>query len=163
MSEQPAPVRRRAARVVLLDGDDRILLFRGSDPHVPDLPFWFTPGGGADPGESLEEAALRELREETGCTAAQLTGALWTRRAAFDFEGVPYEQHETFFLARVDAFEVDTGGFTDLERRAVHTHRWWTLPELATTDELVYPTELPTLLGDLLERGLPGAPFEVGT
>lgn len=58
---------RQAARVVLLDDRDRVLLFRGFDPAHPDRgSWWFTPGGGINPSESLEEAAPRELAEETG-------------------------------------------------------------------------------------------------
>ena len=49
---------RQAARVVLLDDRDRVLLFRGFDPADPDRgSWWFTPGGGINPGESLEAAA----------------------------------------------------------------------------------------------------------
>lgn len=33
-----------------------------------DIPVWVLPGGGIDPGERPEEAALREALEETGCT-----------------------------------------------------------------------------------------------
>jgi 8-oxo-dGTP diphosphatase len=34
-----------------------------------DIPVWVLPGGGIDPGESPEKAALREMEEETGCKA----------------------------------------------------------------------------------------------
>ena len=34
-----------------------------------DIPVWVPPGGGLDPGESPAEGVLREILEETGCTA----------------------------------------------------------------------------------------------
>jgi ADP-ribose pyrophosphatase YjhB (NUDIX family) len=164
MTEPAAlPLDRTTARVLLLDADDRLLLFHGVDPHVPDVTFWFTPGGGVEPGEGLEEAARRELAEETGCTEVQLEGPAWTRTAEFSFEGEAIRSFETFYVARVPAWDVDTRGFTDLERRAVHAHRWWRLDELEGTADLVYPTELPRLLGLLLREGVPGRPIEVGT
>lgn len=60
--------KRRSARVLLLDGDGRILLFRCYlDSSRPGLGHcWVTPGGGVNDGETLVEAAVRELREETG-------------------------------------------------------------------------------------------------
>jgi len=53
-------------RVVLSDRDGRLLLLQRSaaDHGFPGL--WEFPGGGVDPGESPEQAAARELREEVG-------------------------------------------------------------------------------------------------
>jgi len=54
--------RRRAARVVVLDPKDRLLLINGRDPgsrHGAD--WWEIPGGGIDPGETSLEAVRREL------------------------------------------------------------------------------------------------------
>ncbi|NCC35408.1 MAG: NUDIX domain-containing protein [Chloroflexia bacterium] len=48
---------------VLVPQDDRVLLVRHRGGRWP----WALPGGGAEPGESLEHSALRELREEAGC------------------------------------------------------------------------------------------------
>ena len=55
---------RRGARLVLLDRADRVLMVQGHDVDQPERHWWFTPGGGIDPGESSVEAAVRELREE---------------------------------------------------------------------------------------------------
>lgn len=55
---------RRSARLVIVDEDGRLLLFRYHDEHH--APFWATPGGELLPGESYLDAARRELREETG-------------------------------------------------------------------------------------------------
>jgi len=159
--EAAEPVVRQAARVLLLDDSDRLLLFAGADPHVPDVRFWFTPGGGVDPGETLEEAARRELLEETGCSGVALSPPVWLRSTEFWFDGEHYRARETYVVARVPSWEVDTSGFTDLERRSVDEHRWWTLDELLATSETVYPPDLPVLLRDLLETGLPAEPVEI--
>src|SRR5699024_5779123 len=77
---------RRAARVLLLDDRDRLLLVRGHDVDDPGRTWWFTLGGGIDPGESAREAAVREVQEETGLRIAEgdLTGPVLTRSAIFD-------------------------------------------------------------------------------
>lgn len=131
-----------AARILLVDPAQRLLLFQGFDPHVPDGSFWFTAGGGLEPGEELLAGAVRELREETGIQVPpeRLVGPAWLRRVQFSFEGVEYDSDEWFFLAALtDAAVVDTAGFTDLENRTVRGHRWWTADDLRSTTETVYP------------------------
>lgn len=140
---------RHAARVVLLDRDGRVLLFRGWDPHdVQRGTWWITPGGGLDPGEAPAAGAARELFEETGLALPpeQLSGPIHERVAEFSFESQQYRQMEQFFLARVDHWDVDTGGFTEVEQRSVDVHRWWTPAELRATTETVYPEQLAELI-----------------
>jgi 8-oxo-dGTP pyrophosphatase MutT (NUDIX family) len=150
---------RVAARVLLLDPARRLLLFQGFDPHVPDQPFWFTAGGGLEPGEELLAGAQRELREETGLRVPpeRMLGPVWLRRVRFTFEGVEYDSDEWFFLVTLtDAADVDTGGFTDLENRTVRGHRWWSADALRRTSETVYPLQLAELLPGLLADGWDG-------
>ena len=52
------------AGAVVRDDRGRLLLVRRA--HEPGLGTWSLPGGRIEPGESPEEAAVREVREETG-------------------------------------------------------------------------------------------------
>ncbi len=149
----PEPILRPAARVLLIDGRDRLLLFRGRDPGEPQAPaFWATVGGGLEPGETPEQGALREMHEETGLllAAEELVGPVWEEVAEFPFEGQNYRQPQMFFVARVATCQVDTSAFSEVEQRSIDGHRWWTLDELDATDDIYYPHDLPRLLRRVL-------------
>lgn len=153
--------RRRAGRVILLDSNNRVLLLQGRDPSLDSHSWWFTPGGGAEEGETQRQAALRELFEETGLQLEEVTGPIWIRHASFDFNGDHYEQSEEFYFARIDSHDVDTSGWTELENETVLSTRWWPLDQLALTTDDVFPVGLAALISDLVENGPPARPIEL--
>lgn len=136
-----APLTERpAARIILLDGAGRVLLFRFDPDDRP--PFWCTPGGAVEPGESYEEAARRELAEETGIVADP--GAQIARRHVefVTIEGVPVTADERYFLVRTDRADIDTASHTPLEQRVMTRWRWFSPAELAAHDERFFPEDL---------------------
>jgi 8-oxo-dGTP pyrophosphatase MutT (NUDIX family) len=145
------PTQRRAGRVLVLDPGDRVLLLQGFDPAVPDYRFWFTIGGGAEPGESLAQAAARELREESGIRAepAALGPPVWRRTASFSFDGQRYRQDEEYYLLRTGPVEVTLAGLEEAEKATVTAHRWWAITELVSSGEPFFPPELPAILASL--------------
>ena len=146
-------IERTAARALLI-ADRSVLLIQGRDPARPERgTWWLTPGGGIEDGESLEVALAREILEETGLLVApdQVGAVVATRVAHFDFDERTFRQHESFFAVVVTPFTPTDRGWDALERRELITHRWWTLDELAATDEIVYPSELAPLMHAVLD------------
>lgn len=140
--------KRRTARVLLIDRAKRVLLFSDRDPGVEGVTWWITPGGGIEAGETETSAAVREVAEETGLRLDPdtLVGPIATRRVWHGYTDVVIDQHDTFFAAHVDAFEVDTCGHTAEEKITMTANRWWSREELLSTDKTVWPTELVQLL-----------------
>ena len=140
---------RFTARVLLLDPDGRVLLFEDSDPGLPGPPtFWITPGGGLDPGETAEQAAIRELAEETGLVLdpAVLRGPIAHRTVVHGYSDKIVEQDETYFVATVAPFVVDVTGHTVDEQTTFIGHQWWSREEIRSTSARVWPTSLIDLL-----------------
>jgi 8-oxo-dGTP pyrophosphatase MutT (NUDIX family) len=155
-------IHRQVARVLLFDGRDRLLLFHVRDPSDPtgDV-WWYLPGGGMDPGESPEQAARRELFEETGIENAEIGPVVLERRGVrFRFGGRDFEQDEWHVFARLLDVAAITGRSEDLEAEAIAAHRWWTLADLTTSSEVVYPPGLAVTVARLLRQGPPAVPWE---
>ena len=152
--------RRVSARVILIDRDGAVLVVHGHDPRNAADRFWFTPGGGVEPGEDLDLAAIREVREETGLelTPGALIGPLYRREAVFAFDGDVMDSDEYFFGAIVDRFEPAPAGLTELEVRTIDELRWCGPDELATLADPVYPQALPALIPDVRSAVGAGTP-----
>jgi 8-oxo-dGTP pyrophosphatase MutT (NUDIX family) len=142
------PRQRTAVRVLLVNDHGAVLLFRGFDPAVPQVRYWFTPGGGVDPGEPSAQAAARELFEETGLalTPEQMGEPVHRDIANYSFKGVSYRQEQDFYLVRVSNWQVDTSGFDEVEVASTDGHRWWSMEELAVAREAYYPEDLLDVL-----------------
>jgi TDG/mug DNA glycosylase family protein len=152
-------VRRVAARALVLDADDRVLLVRFVNP-VTGLTFWATTGGGVDDGETQEETLRRELAEEAGLHDYELGPEVWFREHTFPWDRTIITQQERYRLVRVDAHEPVPE--LDLLAEGVHEVRWWTPDELQASTERFSPRRLPELVSRLLREGPPPAPMDVG-
>lgn len=138
-------VKRRHAARVLVVADGQVLLQQDSDPGVPGVRWWTTPGGGIDGDETPREAARRELWEETGLRAAEadLVGPVATRFVRHGYSDRVLLQHETFFRIDAVAFEPAPKGLTSTELTRLVSQAWFPLGALP---EVVWPDRLPKLL-----------------
>lgn len=135
---------RRAARIIVLDPQNRVLLFRFDVSDRP--PFWVTAGGECERHESFDEAASRELFEETGIRAQPTRQIARTTPEFITVEGEPIQADERYYLVRVNEAAIDTAGHTALEQRVMTQHRWFTLSELSQWHEAIFPENLGEII-----------------
>ena len=151
-SERDAiPLRlRQAGRVIVLDPQDRVLLFRYDD-GPPYGRHWSTPGGGLDEGEDYLAGARRELAEETGWTDVPLGPEVYEGTQVMAHGDEIVRQHERIFLARVEVVGRELGEVAAMHvSDGIAASRWWTLDELDATDEDIRPPGFADLIRGLL-------------
>ncbi len=113
-------------------------------------PFWVTAGGECDPGEAFEQAARRELLEETGIVAEPGQQIARIEPDFITVEGEPVKGDERYFLVHARSDTIDTSRHTELEQKVMTQHRWFTLDELSNWHEFVFPANL----SDMIEEEL---------
>jgi 8-oxo-dGTP pyrophosphatase MutT (NUDIX family) len=151
---------RLTARAVLLDSSDLVLLFQF---HLPEgmiaggpRRFWATPGGAIEADEDVRVALAREVREETGFSDFEIGAELWLGEQTLTFDGVPTFTRERFFLVRTRDVEINRDGWTADERRVMRDHRWWSVDELLSTRETIFPANFGRVVAQFLRDGTNG-------
>ena len=151
---------RKTARLIVLSPEQEVLLVRYEGLQPPDplrpeiLSYWVTPGGGVRDSEDYGEAAMRELREETGVELSSVGPWVWKRKLILEHEGLLKEQHERYFLCWATA-EAPLENHTDEPIREI---RWWSLDELRSANEVFFPSGFVDLVAPLLSGQLPTQP-----
>jgi 8-oxo-dGTP pyrophosphatase MutT (NUDIX family) len=128
-------------RVLLLLGTD---LFRRADHY------WLSVGGGVERGETLAEAAVRELHEEVGLALApgDLGAPIATSVIEFGMFGLlPVTQQQAYFAVAVPDTTVTFAGQGWIERRCMVGHAWLSPEGLAARAERLSDPDLPKLAG----------------
>ncbi|WP_353651051.1 NUDIX domain-containing protein [Nakamurella sp. A5-74] len=140
-----AAIRRRTARVIPVSPAGRVLMVLGHDPLYPDAPYWFTIGGGLEPGESEKQAARRELWEETGIDrpAADLGEPFLRDEHSYVYNGVEVHANSVFFALALHE-DVDVRPPAPSPGEIITDGRWW-YPEALTREPLSNP-DLPEIV-----------------
>jgi 8-oxo-dGTP pyrophosphatase MutT (NUDIX family) len=156
----PEPIVRLAARLIVIAPDDRVLLFRWTHDLLrsPRGRVWITPGGGLEGDETYEQAAVRELHEETGITAS-IGPCVWTRRHVFPWRVAPIDQRERYYVVRVTDTAIVRDGWTPGEVANTTGVHWWSVDEIAASDEWFAPRRLAALLPQVLAGAYPEEPI----
>ena len=137
----------------MLDSDDRVLLFR-YDEEPPNGRHWCTPGGGLDDGEDYAAGARRELAEETGWADVLVGREVYEGTRSLEYADRLVLQHERFFLARVEVACRGLGEVAAMHASdGIAAWHWWTLAELDSTDEVIWPAGFADLLRGLIRAG----------
>ena len=152
------PIHRVAVRLLPVSPDGRVLLLQGQDPARPGDLHWVSVGGAVDPGETHEQAAIRELHEETGIVgdASDLVGPIGTGVHPFSWDGTDYVSHSTFYaLALPGDVDVHFDGLEDAEIGNILQASWWT-PDDLRADGSAASDDMPDMMATAITAVLGG-------
>lgn len=152
------PDLRLTARVFPVSPAGEVLLLQDQDPARPGILRWGSVGGAAEPGESLTDAAIRELREETGIEIGPdaLTAAFHRGTYEFSWGGKAYVSDASFFAVPMEPdVEISFDFLEPAEIGNVLAARWWSADDLEA-DGTAVDSELPHLMRAALREVLDG-------
>ncbi|MDR1401560.1 MAG: NUDIX domain-containing protein [Puniceicoccales bacterium] len=160
---------RNSVKLILLNERDELALMCADDKRItlandePQGRFWFMVGGGIEPGETLLDAAERELFEETGIGISDVEFGPEVWKCTFDlrFEGKLTTCNERFIVAKTKVTAFDMSNMTASEKSVVEEIRWFSLGDIKNSREIIHPVLLPKYLPDVIAGNYPNSPIEI--
>ena len=160
---------RNSAKVILLNEKNELLLMCADDPKTTTVDgkyhgkFWFLIGGEIEKNESLQEAAIREIHEETGIEEEniELGPFVWFGEYKLKLNGVITLLKQKFMVATTSKTDVYLNNLTNWEKSVLQELRWFSLDDIISCNEVVYPVLLPKYLPDILSGKHPNKPIEI--
>jgi 8-oxo-dGTP pyrophosphatase MutT (NUDIX family) len=156
-------------KVLLLNEQNELLLLCADDPTTTSAEgkyhgsFWFPVGGQIEKGESLEEAALREIYEETGIKKEEVSLGSVVWHGSFDLKlnGILTHLDQTFIVAKTKKKEIFLQQPTEWEKNTIKKLDWFSLSRIKKGREIIYPVVLGEYLPDILAGKYPPSPLEI--
>jgi len=93
----------RTATAIITYSPDKILLIKRRT--VPFSGYWALPGGRVDPGETVEQTIVREVKEETGLDVA-VVSKIGDYHEQGVQDGVEYDYYPACFLVKTGGGEI---------------------------------------------------------
>ncbi|MGW5721959.1 NUDIX domain-containing protein [Amycolatopsis sp. NPDC003865] len=107
-----------------------------------------------------EDAARREIAEETGLVLDEIGRKLWTHESRFTYRGRDHHRLDHVYLARTDDDAPQVAvRYTANERAGLIERRWWSAAAVSTCRDNLLPAELPDLLQAVLDDRFSLAPL----
>jgi 8-oxo-dGTP pyrophosphatase MutT (NUDIX family) len=157
-TNEPTRIDRHGARCIVIDEQDAVL-FIGRSATADRPARWILPGGGIDPGETMRDAAARELYEETGLRVDSdaLAGPVARQLYLKIHDEGTFTQENHFFFIRVERFDprVTGGDAYELDLEFI----WIGPDDFAATDGVENVDPMLQIVKPLISGDIPTEPM----
>jgi 8-oxo-dGTP diphosphatase len=150
---------RKSARAILINNENKILLFKFIFKEMQEEKvIWVTPGGGVEPGEDFEATLKRELFEEIGLNCKSIGPWIWTKEVLFKGKERDFISHERYYLIKINNVDISFENMTLNEVTTLRGFKWWDVNELLSSKEEFFTSQIGKLFSEIIEGNIPKNP-----